>query len=225
MSTVNYTTIEARLTAERLSSYRCAAEGDLIRALQLYDWNTEMAGALHEDLGRFEVIFRNALDAALRDHAAERLWPEAWYRRQELFPGRVARRARADIATARFRATLGGLPERHGKVIAELNLGFWRFLCASAYLTSLWVPALGAAFPHHPACGDAFTVRRDVEDRVQRLHFLRNRIAHHEPIHQRDLQRDHADLLELVGWICDDSRVWIGAGSRTATVLSRKATG
>ncbi|WP_420612529.1 hypothetical protein [Candidatus Spongiisocius sp.] len=41
---------------------------------------------------------------------------------------------------------------------------------------------------------------------MQRLHFLRNRIAHHEPIYRRNLARDYRQLLEVVGWICSDSR-------------------
>ena len=52
--------------------------------------------------------------------------------------------------SARARATKGGGSERRGKVIAEFNFGFWRFLCSAGYLTSLWVPALCGAFPHHP---------------------------------------------------------------------------
>jgi hypothetical protein len=218
MSTINYPVIAARLTTERLRSYH-QSTSDLAGAIRLYDWNAAMAGALHEDLGRLEVVFRNSLDAALVRYGSERAWPTVWYQRSQLFPGRPHRRIWAVITEARQRATFGGIPERHGKVIAELPFGFWRYLCRSAYLTSLWVPALAAAFPDHPASGDARTVRREVEDRIQRLHFLRNRIAHHEPIHRRDLRRDHQQLRELVGWICPDSQAWVGEASRSARVL------
>jgi hypothetical protein len=222
VSTLNHRVIESRLTAERLRSYRIASGDDLSAAIRLYDWNIEMSGALHEDLGRVEVLFRNAMDASLRRYGAKHHWPTVWYRRRQLFPGKLARRALADIAAARFRATLGGIPERHGKVIAELNFGFWRFLCAGAYHTSLWVPALAEAFPHDPSSGNAREVRQDVDDRMQRLHFLRNRIAHHEPIHQRNLQRDHAQLQELAGWMCPESRSWIVEMTRTPDVLGQR---
>ncbi len=65
-------------------------------------------------------------------------------------------------------------------------------------------------------------VRADVEARMKRQHFLRNRIAHHEPIHERDLASDHRELLEVVGWICADSRAWVESASRTPTVLSNR---
>jgi hypothetical protein len=221
VSTIKHSSIAARLTTDRLTSYLMVSGGDVPKAIALYDWNTGISGAFHEDIGRFEVIVRNAFDHALVAHGAMQGWRIPWYRRSQLFTGKHRRRALEDIATARSRARRKGHPEVHGKVIAELNFGFWRFLCSRLYLTSLWVPTLVAAFPHHPRAGDAREIRRDVEDRMQRLHFLRNRIAHHEPIHQRNLQLDHDSLIEVSGWICADTQAWIAATSRTLGVLAR----
>ncbi len=50
--------------------------------------------------------------------------------------------------------------------------------------------------------------------------LVANWIAHHEPVHRRDLSRDHADLLELAGWICEDCHAWIATNSRTLAVLA-----
>ena len=57
---------------------------------------------------------------------------------------------------------------------------------------------------------------------MQRLNFLRNRIAHHEPIHQRDLAHDHAEVLEPIGWICPECRAWAEAVSRTPGVIGTR---
>jgi hypothetical protein len=145
-----------------------------------------------------------------------------WYRRGQLFAGKHGRRAVEDIDAARKRATRGRKPEAHGKVIAEFTFGFWRYLRTASYLTSLWVPAMAAAFPNHPNPSDPRAVRQDVEDRIQRVHFVRNRIAHHEPIHHRNLQRDQASLLEVAGWICTDSQLWIANTSRAGFVLAQR---
>lgn len=222
MSMINHVTIAERLTTDRLRSYLAASGGDLPVAIELYDWNARIGGALHEDIGRIEVVFRNALDAALVAYGAANGWPAVWYGRAALFPGRHGRRALDDIAAARSRAARRGVVETHGKVIAELTFGFWRFLCTTPYLTSLWVPALADAFPNHPHAGDPRIVRADVEDRIQRVHFLRNRIVHHEPVHHRDLQRDHDSVLELAGWLCHDTLSWMTESSRTRAVLSLK---
>ncbi len=201
MSSVNHQVVADRLTRDRLDSYLQATGGSVTLAIDLYDWNTLAGAALHEDLGRLEVLFRNAMDDALVRHGSARAWQSPWYRQGRLFQGRQKSRARVDISDARRRATRRGRPELHGKVIAELGFGFWRYLCSSQYLTSLWVPALASGFAQHPSPNDPQQIRTDVEDRVQPLHLLRNRIAHHEPIHRRDLARDHDQLLEVVGWI------------------------
>lgn len=155
MSSINDAVIVARLTSDRLTSYLAACGGEVVRAIDLYDWNTEVGGAFHEDIGRFEVVFRNALDEALRQHGLDHGWRTVWYRRRQLFVGRHGQRAIEDIAAARRRASRGGPREIHGKVIAELSFGFWRFLCTRPYLTSLWVPALAAATSRMLAWSDA----------------------------------------------------------------------
>ncbi len=215
MSTFDHRVIADRLTPDRLDSYLEATRGDLDAAIKLYDWNIRVSAALYEDLSRLEVVFRNTVDDALVDHGQARGWPQIWYRRRQLFSARMW----AGVESARNRAIRDGRPETRGQVVAELNFGFWRFLCTPPYLTSLWVPVLVGVFPGHPAAGDPRAVRADVEDRMQRLHFLRNRIAHHEPVHQRNLARAHQEGIDVVGWICADSRAWIESATRTPTVL------
>ena len=225
MSTFDHRVIAARLTRGRLASYLGATDGDVRAAIELYGWNTLVGASFLEDLGRLEVVFRNAVDAALIAYGTAQDWPQVWYRRSQLFRGEHGPQARtwANIEIARQRAA--GQRDRqeiHGKVIAELSFGFWRFLCTRSYLTSLWVPAIAAAFPQHPSSGNPRRVRADVEGRMRRLYFLRNRIAHHEPIHQRDLARDHAEVLELIGWICPECRAWAEAVSRTPGVIGTR---
>ena len=43
--------------------------------------------------------------------------------------------------------------------------------------------------------------------------FVRNRAAHHEPIHRRDLARDLAAAVELVDWVCPHACAWVAARS------------
>jgi len=216
-----FESIRDRLTAERLGSFLTACNGDLAQALALYDWNISMAGAIYEQIGRLEVVFRNALDESLVALASARSWTAEWYRQPQLFPGGTGARALADIRKARDRSMRHASAEKRGKVIAELTFGFWRFLCSKHYLTSMWVPALVSAFPRHPS-GPAGDVRSDVEEIMQRVHFLRNRVAHHEPIHHRNLRRDHEDIVRLASWIDPDAAAWIEHTSRWTAVLAAR---
>jgi hypothetical protein len=77
-------------------------------------------------------------------------------------------------------------------VVAELNFGFWRYLSSSAHEKTLWVPLLHQAFP-------SGTNRADVDGKIGRLHVLRNRVAHHEPLLLEDLPARHADLVDTAG--------------------------
>lgn len=182
------------------------------RAFALYEWNMAVSAALFHSIGALEVVVRNAL----HDQLARTLGP-TWYRRVPL-----AAAAKDDVARAIDRATRGGAErELPGKVVAELPFGFWRFLLSRRYHTSLWVPVLYRAFPRHP---DAARQRTDIENRMERLHFVRNRVAHHEPVHRRDLGHDYDDLLCVTGWICEDTRNWLAACSTFPAVLASRPT-
>ena len=220
MSPINHQAVARRITEGRLNPYLKAAGGSLEAGIRLYDWNIRIAGAFHEDLARFEVAFRNALDAALVDYGVSQAWSKPWYQCSKLFPGKSGKRTNSTIAAAEKRAGESKGGAEHGEVIAQLNLGFWRFLCIKPYFTSLWVPALASAFPRHPDANNPRAVLAGVSARIERLHFIRNRIAHHEPIHQRDLRRDLRDVVDLAGWICTDTQKWITAQSRTLDALN-----
>lgn len=192
------------LTAERLRSYRAATRTES-QALRLYEWNGRAAAATIQTVAMIEVVVRNALDRELTNWAKSRAASATWFDQVPLDT-----RGLADIADARRRATRNGrLPEQHGKVIAELSFGFWRYLIANRYLAALWVPALHRAFPH--AATDLRRRRADVEASLSSLGFVRNRAAHHEPIHQRDLTADLTTAIQLGNWISQDAGGWISA--------------
>lgn len=88
MSTSYQQTLVKRLTEERLESYLTATGGDVAASIRLYDWNAFAGASLLADLGRLEVLFRNAVDQSLRDYGDSRGWPEPWHRRRALFEGR-----------------------------------------------------------------------------------------------------------------------------------------
>jgi hypothetical protein len=193
------------ITSDRLSSYLTAAGGDLRRALALYDWNTRASAAVLATSAMVEVIVRNALDGSLQQWADQRRGGRAWLDVAPLDPQGLA-----DVVKARERATRRGRdPEVHGKVVAELSFGFWRYLVASRYLTALWIPGAHAAFPNGPT--DLRVRRAEVERRLHNLMIVRNRAARHEPIHRRDLTRDFRDAVTVAGWVAPAGR---GVASR-----------
>ncbi|HEU0192078.1 MAG TPA: hypothetical protein VFR17_12550 [Mycobacterium sp.] len=207
------------LTAERLRSYCAATSGDITEVMRPCEWNTEAAAAVISLISMTEVIVRNALDSSLISWSQRRHPSISWLDAADLDT-----RGRSDIARARERASRRRPHGVHGKVIAELPFGFWRFLTASRYLTTLWIPALATAFPHgHKELGQR---RKLVEQRMERLAFVRNRAAHHEPIHQRNLARDVDDAVTLMGWVSPDAAGWMRTHEHvTAEYLDKPQAG
>ncbi|MFI0212661.1 hypothetical protein ACH4OV_28925 [Streptomyces diastaticus] len=202
------------ISPDRLKPYLTACTGDSTAALALYRWNSDLAAAFLEPLGRLEIMLRNALDARLVDRQQRRGHTTEWYIDRQVPLGG---KARSDIAQAQERAERGGTGTTpRGKVIAELSFGFWRFLLARQYKTSLW-PDLAGAFPHAPN-----RALITVENPVKRLHQFRNRIAHHEGIWHLPLKACRDDIQTVLAFIEPAAATWVADGSRINDVLARR---
>jgi hypothetical protein len=179
--------VERHLSPARLSTYLTATGGDLDAAVDLYRWNAAVSAALWESIGHTEVVLRNATHDALSARHAAKGRQGQWYDD----PAReLDQHARDDVGKAIRRIKAGASPPE-GKVVAELSFGFWRFLLAKRYTAGLW-PALRPAFPFL-----ASSDRLQLEAPVERVHKLRNRVAHHEPVIAQDLASLHVDVLAL----------------------------
>lgn len=206
-------TIAAALSPERLAPYLHATGGDLTEAVRLYEWNLAVSGALYEALGILEVV-RNTLSTQLTAHHGT--LAGQWYDD----PLEVlSDLAHEDIAAACRRVRKLRRPETPGRVVAELTFGFWKFLLAKRYEATLWTGYLRHAFPNLQPQSRAAVYRA-----LDELHTVRNRIAHHEPIHGRDLTADTLTIYRLLDWINHDVRAWAVTLSRLKPVIATRPT-
>lgn len=213
----DYPALSQLLTGERLGSYLHWSDGDLEAAFALYEWNMAASAAVMHTTGMVEVVVRNAMDRALQEMGRTRGWA-SWFDGAPL-----DQRGRADIRKARERATrFGNQPEVHGRVVAELTLGFWRYLAASRYLTALWTPALYRAFGCGPA--DKLQQQRQVDRHLMNLLLVRNRAAHHEPIHRRNLLRDLEAAVEVTSWVDPIAGDWVAELSTMEEIVGARPT-
>lgn len=224
---ISDTLLEQLISSERFAPYVRAAGGDRDRAVRLYQWNGRVSGAFYEVLQYVEVFLRNAIHhrlEALHATVPGRPAGAAWFDD----PGWAAHHwFHTEASEARDKAVAAAghtmARPRPGKVVAELPFGFWRYLLTARYEQSFWVPALDAGFPSLPA-GSPDVRRHQVEHHVAFIHLLRNRIAHHEPIHgtiayrQKGGPKERYDLgalqrvaLELVSWMSPDAANWLAA--------------
>lgn len=219
--------VESWLSVPQFAVYLHAADHDRRAALALYEWNALVATVFHHDLAHVEVDLRNAYDRALcvaapdcgthwvfeparhfppqRHKAANGRYYDANETSRKLIaeairnacPQRTAGRSDPGEAVRR---------PSPGKVIAEPSFGFWRYLSVRRQHDSLWIPHLHKAF--RPG-----TSRNAVDRPISRLHTLRNRVAHHEPLFTIDLAGRHRDLLTLAGLISPELAAYISENS------------
>jgi len=208
-------TLENLLSEARLGPYLEATDGSLTSALRLYHWNAQISSAFHEVLHYAEVGLRTAMDRQLTAWAIELGAQPSWYC-DPLVP--LTPQTRRKVEEARGNATRGGQPELHGKVVAELMLGFWWSLLSDEYNRRLWQPCLRHAF-------DGPVRRARLHSELDDLRRLRNRIAHHEPVHGRNLTADRRRVLDVAERISPRLCERIDAVSRVPGLLLERPEG
>lgn len=201
------TSLEEVLTRDRLEKYLEAASGDLDHALSLYERNSRIAEAFYTPLQTLEICLRNRIHRNLSLAYGSR-WFEANSVPLQSDVRRDIDRAKAAILQSRKLITTG-------RIVAELNFGSWVSLLGPRYDATLWRTSLFSAFRE-----TGRNMRRDrVHRRLNALRRLRNRIAHHEPIFHRDLETDHAEVIETIRWMSADTADWAMLTSRFPEVF------
>ena len=191
------------LSTERFKSYLWSARGDASQAIQLHAWNTMVSGAFYGPLQMVELALRNAVhDCVSAVHGRQ------WLGDRQVLQGNELRRvdeARSQVRRERKNPTAD-------RVVAELSFGFWLSLFARRY-DGLWNAVLNRAFTPTP-------LRRDLYARLAQLRDLRNRIAHHEPIHHLALSDYYDGALWVLERISPVAAAWVSQHSRVPEILA-----
>ncbi len=177
---------------------------DTTESLARYLWNLALGQALHPALHALEVCFRNQLNRAATKLTASRGFATiaipSWL---DADPSMLMTNERDKVEKAKARLVD---PRTHteGHLVAKLDFGFWVALCRDSYSDTraagprLWPRAIAMAFPAAPA---SLTTRADIWHRFDPIREYRNRVAHHEPIWDRDYLKQHDTILESIGWM------------------------
>lgn len=197
------------LSGERLGAYRDHTGGNGLQLFSHYVWNIALSESLYPALQVLEVALRNSIHTAASEHFAR----EDWFNDRN-----VVSIPREISALNKALCTLGRKkkPLDPGRIIAELNFGFWTSLLDRRYEQVLWPCLLRATFPKMPR---SQRTRTNLSRRFQNIRYLRNRIFHHEPIwHWRDLPQQHSETLEAIAWIEPEAQVLVAAVDRFSGV-------
>lgn len=190
-------TVRFALSHARMSTYDAAVLDDGKSALGLYSWNAQVSAALFASLQICEVVMRNAVSDAL-----EAVYGQEWPWKQS-FETSLPYGRMQDLIKAREQATTVG------QVIPELTFYFWQQMFTNRHYGRIWSQHIDRIFPNMGAGMAKQAKRIHIHDELEHVRNLRNRIAHHEPIFQRDLQADFERIVNLIELKCPVSAQWL----------------
>lgn len=176
-------------------------------ALTLYERNTRLSEAFYTPLQCLEVTLRNTIHEVMAVNYG------AQWLTNNLVP--LSAISLSMIQDAINILQQGGHASGADDIVAELKFAFWVGLLGPGYDQTIWRSALHRGF----RVGGA-RKRKDVHNRLNAIRRLRNRIAHHEPIYQRNVASDHAEIIDTIGWMCADTSAWALHHSRVPAVLA-----
>ncbi|QAY70477.1 hypothetical protein [Xylanimonas protaetiae] len=230
------------LHVSRFGTYARAAGGDMKLALRLYLWNLDLAAAFHSCLSVTEVLLRNAMDAQLRTWNAAQAradggtFPAEWLddAAKPLHSLTSGARSTARVNAGKARAARPTEhprkhePITHDDVLAQLTFGVFVRLLPTTDVDDkthrgrqvLWDEALAQAFPGAKDDPEG----KIIASRVGRIHALRNRVAHMEPLLEVNVKARHRDMIQIVGAIDPRLQGWFASVSQLHEVVRRRPT-
>lgn len=220
------------ISPKRLEAYSVVAGGEQDRTLALYEWNLMLTGAFWVPISIAEISLRNALSRQLS--TMQHVGGPSWFRSLELeslldsgdeIHKQSLSNARKSIVSNFNRrkwntpgfVPIGDADVTLDQVVSELTFGFWRYLLSSKFDEPLWRKGLAQAFRNGTKLGK-------IEKTVSRVKDLRNRLAHHEPIWNWDIEGRSRDVQELLSSISPAVGEWASGISNLRSVIEARPT-
>lgn len=193
MNIKTYENLTKAISQERLAVYK--ADGvDNNTAIARYIYNIELCKSLYPLINIFEVTLRNSMDSALATFYNTQDWNNVI----SLLPTETAM-----IADANLKMKRNGKKYSHGRLVAELTLGFWVALMGRKYNNQSFQFAIIKSTLH--GCPVNQKSSGAIQKNLSEIRFLRNRIAHHERIsHWKDIKQKHDLLMDFISWLNKD---------------------
>jgi hypothetical protein len=194
--------IETNISSERLRVYAIPLNGEVAEpkaTLSRYMLNMALCESLYPSLQNCEIALRNAIHKHLTHLTGRADWYDDAHFQLTPWAQDEVRKAKAKIHKMRKPMTVG-------RVVSELQFGFWTSLFEAHYEqnTPFLPSGIKAVFPHLPK---SLHKRKDRKNDLEQIRTLRNRVFHHERIlHWKDLDAQHALILQVIGWICPELR-------------------
>jgi len=200
--------IEKSISTARLSTYRNHSQNNT-ELVSNYILNAKISENFYFLLQNLEVALRNAIyDGFKKSYSARNFFYLHETNPRNRYQSRQEKHDRGCwkmLCGAKYQ--LRNTRINDGKIIAELNFGFWTKLLLSTdrKYTNMWRTIFTDVFPHYEVLDSIDRDKVSIGNTIDKIRLFRNRIFHYEPVfNQPNLHQIHDDIIEVLGWIDKD---------------------
>ena len=185
---MNYQKFARLYSYSRISRYLKASNGNKKKAQQMYYANARLAQAFQPLISFFEVILRNQLHYAIAKHFGDVQWlinqkngfmsaPSLTHVVKKTGKTKTNDFLKKEVEKSEKTLLVKRRNVTAGRVIAELNLGFWN----SLYETHHYALLQGVPCTIFRGLPTGYG-RKEVNAIIQDIRIMRNRVSHNEPL-------------------------------------------
>jgi len=207
-----YKSLEHSISKSRLSTYKQDNYNET-DTLADYILNAKISQNFYFLLQNLEVTLRNAIYSSYQKHYADQ---DFFYLNETNSFNRY--KNKKEIHSRECWKMLCGVKYklRHlpnltdGKIIAELNFGFWTELLTSKdkKYSAMWRTIFPDVFPNYTLQSSIDHDKNFIGSKIDDIRSFRNRIFHYEPIYnQSNLHNKHTEIFEILGWLNNDMKI------------------
>ncbi len=192
------------LSLERLESYIRSESETIDNVMDRYADNIKISLALYPELSVLEVTLRNAIDSILCKYISK-TWLEDEVKNNVFLNSYDHNTLVKAYDETKQDCINSSKPFTIGKVIANLNFGFWTNICAVKYSTMIWHKknCFRGVFVNYPAKKQEIG---KISRKLYLIRRLRNRVFHYEQIFKspRNTLNLYKEILELLSYLPDN---------------------
>lgn len=191
-----FKSLEKAISKDRLEHYAKIFNLNSNKSIiKKYILNVELSKSLYFPLQTLETTLRNSIHEVL----TQKFNNEFWFENESFINPKTI--VKGDITTARSKIE-NSKEQTSGRIISELNFGFWSYLFGRYYEQKIWNKYVKQIFPNIPK---NMAKRRILAQIINTIKNLRNKVFHFDTIvNIESLFEIHNQILEVIKWLNKD---------------------
>ena len=207
-----FKSLERSISSNRISTYKSKNHSE-IETISDYVLNAKISQNFYFLLQNLEVSLRNAIYDSFKKNYPNSdffyLFENNSFNRYKSKKEKHSRECWKMLCGVKYKLKhISTLSE--GKIIAELNFGFWTELLTSRdnKYTNMWRKIFLDVFPNYEIKSSIDQDKTFIALKIDSIRNFRNRIFHYEPIYnQSDLVKKHIEIFDILTWLNEDMKL------------------